>query len=106
MPDHHTADSGEAHHIDTAISEPETNPDPEDTGCDLVYEPYPFIEEVVSYEPGEGAGFGQDQYPDIVYGPPLGAGENAGSLDVLSLGEGGTIVLSFRSIDIIDEENM
>ena len=23
---------------------------------------------------GEGAGFGQDQFPSIIYGPPLGSG--------------------------------
>ena len=85
---------------DTSTTDTDTNQDE----CDLVYEPYPFIDDVISYEPGEGAGFGQDQYPDIVYDAPRGAGENAGSLDVLSLGEGGSIVFSFRDIDIIDGE--
>ena len=79
----------------------------EDTGddsqeCELDYTPNPFISDVVSYSPGEGAGFGQDQYPNIVKGPPMGMGENAGSLDVLSLGEGGDIVVSFSGLDIID----
>jgi len=74
----------------------------EEMPCSIDYTPYPFIHNVLSYEPGEGAGFGQDQYPDIVYGPPLGAGANAGSLDVLSLGEGGSIVFSFEDLDIID----
>ena len=72
--------------------------------CFLEYSPYPFIDEVVSLDYGAGAGFGQENFPDIVFGPPLGKGEYAGSLDVLSIGEGGHIVFSFRDVDIIDEE--
>ena len=77
----------------------------EDSGvdeCELDYIPDPFVSDVISYSPGEGAGFGQDQYPEIVQGPPMGMGENAGSLDVLSLGEGGEIIVSFSNLDIID----
>ncbi|MCD4654229.1 hypothetical protein K8T06_09865 [bacterium] len=55
----------------------------------------PFVDSIVSFVPGEGAGFGQDQLPDIVLGPPKGAGDSAGSVDVLSLGDGGVIVLEF-----------
>jgi hypothetical protein len=77
----------------------------EEEPCESVlYEPNPFIFSVLEYEPGEGAGFGQDQYPDIIFGPPLGGGENSGSLDVLSLGEGGHISFSFQDVLIIDEE--
>jgi len=53
----------------------------------------PFAVSVFSYDPGEGAGFGQDLLPDIVLGPPEGGGQAAGSTDVLSLGAGGEIVL-------------
>ena len=53
----------------------------------------PFAVEVVDFQPGEGAGFGQDRFPEVVLGPPHGGGERAGSLDVLSLGRGGAIVL-------------
>ncbi len=53
----------------------------------------PFAVEVVDFQPGEGAGFGQDRFPEVVLGPPRGGGERAGSLDVLSLGRGGAIVL-------------
>jgi hypothetical protein len=53
----------------------------------------PYVRAVVSYTPGIGAGFGQDQLPDIVLGPPDGKGTHAGSLHVLSLGVGGEIVL-------------
>lgn len=53
----------------------------------------PFATRVVSFEPGAGAGFGQEDMPDIVLGPPHGAGDAQGSLDVVSLGTGGEIVL-------------
>ena len=52
-----------------------------------------FAVRVFSFEPGEGAGFGQDRYPDVVLGPPRGKGFDAGGLDVLSLGQAGVIVL-------------
>lgn len=72
---------------DTAVSiEPCESPN---------YEPNPFVTSVVSFEPGLGSGFGQDSFPDIIYGAPKGLGQNAGGLDVLSLGQGGTIVLAF-----------
>lgn len=49
--------------------------------------------EIVGYEPGPGAGFGQQGLPGVVLGPPAGKGQGAGSLDVLSLGRGGQITL-------------
>ena len=55
----------------------------------------PFVGGIVSFQPGEGAGFGQDQLPDVVLGPPVGGGERQGSVDVLSLGTGGVLVLSW-----------
>jgi len=57
----------------------------------------PFADCVVSFEPAGDAGFGHDALPDIVLGPPVGGGENQGSLDVVSLGCGGTIVLGFAN---------
>lgn len=85
-----TADSGAP--VDTA-----------DTGVPQVtYDPWPFVDAVASYTPGEGAGFGQDAYPDVVYGPPEAPGDGGGSLDVLSLGREGAIVVSFRAIDVVD----
>lgn len=61
----------------------------------------PYATSVESFSPGENAGFGQDELPGIVLGPPRGKGERAGSLDVLSLGKAGEIVLGFgdQSID-------
>lgn len=52
--------------------------------------------------PGEGAGFGQDDYPAIIYGEPDGGGPGKGSLDVLSLGRQGSIVVGFGGGAIID----
>ncbi len=60
-----------------------------------------FATKVVSFDPGPDAGFGQDRMPGVVLGPPEGAGCCAGSLDVLSLGDKGTIVLGFDD-DIVD----
>lgn len=62
----------------------------------------PFADEVISFAPGSGAGFGADQLPGIVLGPPRGGGENEGSLDVVSLGNGGSIVLAFRGGGLCD----
>lgn len=54
----------------------------------------PFAVRVVAFAPGPGAGFGQEGMPDVVLGPPApGASEREGSLDVVSLGRGGSIVV-------------
>jgi hypothetical protein len=63
-----------------------------------------FANRVVDFIPGGFAGFGQDKLPGVVLGPPQGAGASAGSLDVLSLGKGGCIVLSATNTEIIDED--
>ncbi|MBN1356008.1 hypothetical protein JXA40_07030 [bacterium] len=55
----------------------------------------PFVDAVVEVSYGTGSGFGQGQFPEIVMGPPQGGGEGAGSTDVLSLGDGGSIILEF-----------
>lgn len=54
----------------------------------------PFGVEVVSFTAGQGAGFGHE---GNVLGPPEGGGVSAGSLDVLSLGGGGEIVVRLGS---------
>lgn len=61
-----------------------------------------FASEVVSFTPGPCAGFGADVMPSPVLGPPRGGGARSGSLDVLSLGKGGTIVLGFGDNAIVD----
>ena len=68
----------------------------------IVYDPWPFAAKVVSFTFGEHAGYGQDRFPDVVYGPPESPGGGGGSLDVLSLGEAGQIVLGFQGIDLVD----
>jgi hypothetical protein len=61
-----------------------------------------FADRVVSFTAGPNAGFGQDRFPCIVLGPPEGGGQQAGSLDVLSLGKEGEIVLAFDDVEIVD----
>ena len=62
----------------------------------------PFADEVVAFEPGPDAGFGSEEFPNIVLGPPNGGGAGGGSLDVLSLGEEGSIVLAFNDLGLVD----
>jgi hypothetical protein len=62
----------------------------------------PFADRVVSFTPGAGAGFGQDAFPGVVLGPPKGGGAGSGSLDVLSLGNGGSIVLELTDLALVD----
>jgi hypothetical protein len=61
-----------------------------------------FVTGVVSFDPGPCAGFGQSAMPGIVEGPPVGGGTSHGSTDVVSLGNGGSIVLSFAPNAIVD----
>jgi hypothetical protein len=61
-----------------------------------------FITKVVRFTPGACAGFGSTSMPAIVLGPPTGAGTMKGSLDVVSLGIGGEIVVSFEPNAIVD----
>lgn len=80
-----------------------------DTGDDpplVVYDPWPFIDLVVDFSPGPGAGYGQDRFPDVVFGPPEAPGGGAGSLDVLSLGVGGILVAQFRDGDLVDGDGV
>jgi hypothetical protein len=64
--------------------------------------PAPYAQSVESFSPGEAAGYNQDKLPDIVLGPPKGKGQSAGSLDVVSLGADGEIVLGFGEQVIVD----
>jgi hypothetical protein len=69
-----------------------------------VVEGDPFVDRVVSFEPGEGAGFGKDKLPDIVLGAPRGHGKLEPSNHVLSLGKGGKITLEFVDNEVFDGE--
>jgi hypothetical protein len=72
-------------------------------GGDVSFETGAFYaSQVESFEPGTGAGYNQDKLPDVVLGPPQGEGTTQGSLDVLSLGNGGQIVLGFGPRGIVD----
>jgi len=55
----------------------------------------PFADAVAAYEPGVNGGFGSDLLPDILLGPPRAGGPTQGSLDVLALGIGGSVVIQF-----------
>jgi hypothetical protein len=68
----------------------------------LPEQPLPYAEGVLEFMPGTNAGFGEVDFPDIVLGPPRGAGSGAGSLHVLSLGVGGSIALDFGARAIVD----
>ena len=61
-----------------------------------------FVTKVVSVTYGDCAGFGLTSMPSVVEGPPAGGGALAGSLDVVSLGYKGEIVLSFEPNAIVD----
>ena len=77
--------------------------DTQDEPCEPpTYESEPFADSVVSFTPGTGAGFGQEELPEIVLGPPQGGGASVGSEHVLTLGEGGEIVLEFVDYVLID----
>jgi hypothetical protein len=62
----------------------------------------PYARSVESFSPGDGAGFNQSKLPGVVLGPPRGAGTGQGTLDVVSLGAGGEIVLGFGELAIVD----
>ncbi len=64
----------------------------------------PFADAVIDFQPGESAGYGQDALPDVVLGSPEGKGDASGSLDVLSLGCGGSIVLELADLELVDGE--
>ncbi|RKH57316.1 cell surface protein [Corallococcus aberystwythensis] len=74
-----------------------------DAGVDAGSRPVdPFADRVMAYSFGDSAGFGQDRFPDVVFGPPVGAGQHAGSLHVLSLGRNGSITLEFTDLFAVD----
>jgi hypothetical protein len=75
------------------------------SGSAVVLEPCaPFAHEVVDVSYGPDAGWGQEAMPGIVLGPPRGAGLVSGSLDVVALGNGGSITLGFGALTIVDGE--
>jgi hypothetical protein len=61
-----------------------------------------FATSVETFVPTGSGGFGSEDLPGVVLGPPLGGGMSSGSTDVLSLGCGGSIVLGFGPTGIAD----
>jgi hypothetical protein len=61
-----------------------------------------WIDRVVEFTPGTFSGFGQDSLPYILFGPPEGLAPLEGSVDVVSLGHGGSIVISFENNVVVD----
>ncbi len=61
-----------------------------------------FVTGIVQFDPAGCSGFGAASLPGIVEGPPVGGGRDHGSLDVVSLGSGGSIVLTFAPNAIVD----
>ena len=97
-----TTDAGEPQPDAGILDGGDTTPD---AGPDAGVAPGdPFADRVVSFTPGPNAGFGQKRFPEVVLGPPHGGGNSSGSLDVLSLGKGGCIVLEFTDIEAVDGE--
>jgi hypothetical protein len=63
-----------------------------------------FVTGVVDYEFGTGQDFGQADFPEPILGPPRGSGTAMGSLDVVSLGNGGWVIVEFENNAIVDGE--
>jgi hypothetical protein len=61
-----------------------------------------FVTGVVQFNPTDCTGFGKSSLPGVVEGPPVGGGSDVGSIDVVSLGSGGSIVVTFAPNAIVD----
>jgi len=73
-------------------------------GVGACLEDSPYAIEVISFEPGTYSGYGDSEMPDVVLGPPLSGPPTSGSLDVVSLGVGGEIILGFGERVIVNGE--
>ncbi len=62
----------------------------------------PFADAVIAFDGGEASGHGADGMPAIVLGPPSGNLYGTPSIDVLSLGRDGEIVLEFVDYVLVD----
>lgn len=62
----------------------------------------PCADSVASYVVGTNGGFQSELLPGIAIGPPYGAGSFEGSLDVVSLGDNGSITLAFDDNRIVN----
>lgn len=93
---------GDAGHADAQVpdAEPSDAGATADAGAPRPVDPW--ADRVSRVRLGEGSGFGQDRFPEVVLGPPSGGGMSAGSLDVLSLGREGVIELEFTDLVPVD----
>ncbi|MFQ5674439.1 MAG: FlgD immunoglobulin-like domain containing protein, partial [bacterium] len=71
-----------------------------------------WADAVVSFTPGEGAGFGENFFPNNVLGPPdpdptlTPSNPSSKPQELLSLGHGGEIILAFNDNFIVDDEGV
>ena len=61
-----------------------------------------FVTGAIAHSFGPGQTFNQDIFPQPILVPPKGGGCCAGSTDVVSLGEGGTVTVEFEDNTIVD----
>lgn len=61
-----------------------------------------FATAAPSHEFGPGQSTGQVEFPSPIFGPPRGGGSLKGSLDVVSLGNGGQVTVAFGQTRIVD----
>jgi hypothetical protein len=61
-----------------------------------------FVSDVVDHAFGDGQNIGQAAFPAPILGPPKGNGAEQGSLDVVSLGNGGQVTVEFGGTGIVD----
>jgi hypothetical protein len=61
-----------------------------------------FAGHSIRHEFGPGQNHGQAAFPEPILGPPQGAGCCVGGLDVVSLGNGGSVVVAFTDNAIVD----
>lgn len=70
----------------------------------------PFPDAVTSITYGTGSGFGEDYFPDNVLGAPYGGPDAAHPQDaqsqLLSLGDGGEIILEFDNNVVVDRDGV
>jgi hypothetical protein len=63
-----------------------------------------FVTDATDFEFGPGQDTGQTAFPGPILGPPKGGGATQGSLDVVSLGNGGHVTVAFGQSVILDGE--
>jgi hypothetical protein len=61
-----------------------------------------YVTGAVAHAFGPGQNVGQASFPEPILGPPRGGGAYSGSLDVVSLGNGGSVTVEFGGTAIID----